>query len=1107
MKDDFVTGKENFKFEMLSALDVFVYCNKPAASPKCKVSPNHISQHLSRPCCSQKIKNKNHYFTAKSNLVLPFSLIHPHQSPNAEQSKSNFSSSPSHQPLPHTLSPTLFLPFHFTCDSQLVRHRKPQVPEMTDAQVTAWLRCAGLSRFAPRFGAACVSENTFLQLSSSDLDALGVDGPADRKRLHDLIAELRRSADMPPRRSTPPRSSTLPTLHQSASRPVLETLSQPNSAVPATSASTNNSLPKSHLTRTTRHIPNPSTHSTPSSIQSAAKDAAQNVKTMRPAKVTVCVRKRPLSRKELASNNADIIVVNQPQSSLYVHELKQKVDLTKYVETHPFAFDRVFGHTMSNVAVYEQTARPLVDALFKGGRGTCFAYGQTGAGKTFTMAGDGHENPGLYTLAVRDLFDRIRRIESEQWRAAEAEGDDDFVPPDPPQVWISFYEIYASKLQDLLNRSGKLECREDSNNEVQIVGLTQRLCEVEEDVLGCIDEGSAARATGVTGANDDSSRSHAVFQIELRNPPSSDETIDANMAIRQNVLRGSQKSQMDAIKKGTEIGRLCFIDLAGSERGIDTASSTRQTRMEGAEINKSLLALKECIRAMDQRKDHTPFRGSKLTQVLKASFMSKNCRTVMIANISPASSNVEHTLNTLRYSDRVKEIKRSGKQSSGADATRNFGGRRATYSSGLGTRGRQSAVILPPANTSSGSDTDAMDVSPPEHLVSEKKPPKSFPDRSATVEDTLLSSQARGLPRRRTATKLRSRPSDASALFPMAAPGVLDRAETSKSREVQPQRRRISRAASQIPTRPSLASSMLPRPPTHKSKISADGNTARSSSGLKRPSPQSSVTDAESTQHESSDEGPEDRIDVRSIVVRQAGAASASGMITRRRAKQLEAQAKVEVDKKPRTRSKSPTEDRPSRTKTTRTKTTRERKEKLTSIVESGRSSDVSLSTDDLSEDEILYSSSDDLVSAVTAAAKMSNAMTAERDAMVADKMDADTEARRSSAKNEKPSRSLVSAPVEPHSLSHSGSPSIVDSVKVQKPEPRKADEKLRSVIRLHHAQIEELMRLTEADVTLINAVENGELDPQDYALKLSVNLSQKVDIVRALQAKAKLLE
>lgn len=106
---------------------------------------------------------------------------------------------------------------------------------------------------------------------------------------------------------------------------------------------------------------------------------------------------------------------------------------------------------------------------------------------------------------------------------------------------------------------------------------------------------------------------------------------------------------------------MSFIDLAGSERGADVSTCDKQTRIDGAEINKSLLQLKECIRALDQGKSHKPFRGSKLTLVLKDSLVG-NCKTVMIGNISPAEGSCEHTLNTLRYADRVKELKKGSKR-------------------------------------------------------------------------------------------------------------------------------------------------------------------------------------------------------------------------------------------------------------------------------------------------------------------------------------------------------------------------------------------------------------------------------------------------------------
>lgn len=108
------------------------------------------------------------------------------------------------------------------------------------------------------------------------------------------------------------------------------------------------------------------------------------------------------------------------------------------------------------------------------------------------------------------------------------------------------------------------------------------------------------------------------------------------------------------------MGKIVLVDLAGSERAAETLSDDKATRIEGAEINKSLLALKECIRALDSGASHTPFRGSKLTQVLRDGLVSDTSRAVMIAAASPSAGCAEHTLNTLRYADRLKGI--SGKR-------------------------------------------------------------------------------------------------------------------------------------------------------------------------------------------------------------------------------------------------------------------------------------------------------------------------------------------------------------------------------------------------------------------------------------------------------------
>ncbi|XP_061624035.1 kinesin-like protein KIF2A isoform X1 [Phyllopteryx taeniolatus] len=331
-------------------------------------------------------------------------------------------------------------------------------------------------------------------------------------------------------------------------------------------------------------------------------------------RICVCVRKRPLNRKELTMKDLDVITIPS-KDVVMVHEPKQKVDLTRFLENQTFRFDYAFDDATTNEIVYRFTARPLVETIFERGMATCFAYGQTGSGKTHTMGGDfsGKNqdcSKGIYALAARDVFLMLKKP---NYKKLEL------------QVYATFFEIYSGKVFDLLNRKTKLRVLEDRKQQVQVVGLQEKEVKCTEDVLKLIDLGNSCRTSGQTSANAHSSRSHAVFQIILR-------------------------------RKGKLHGKFSLIDLAGNERGADTSSADRQTRLEGAEINKSLLALKECIRALGRNKPHTPFRASKLTQVLRDSFIGENSRTCMIATISPGMTSCENTLNTLRYANRVKEF-------------------------------------------------------------------------------------------------------------------------------------------------------------------------------------------------------------------------------------------------------------------------------------------------------------------------------------------------------------------------------------------------------------------------------------------------------------------
>ena len=334
------------------------------------------------------------------------------------------------------------------------------------------------------------------------------------------------------------------------------------------------------------------------------------------SKIRVIVRKRPANRRESAQKDIDIITT-EGRNTIIVKELKNKVDLTKYIEEHRFTFDRAYSDDSSNQEIYEEMLKSMINAAFQKTKITCFAYGQTGSGKTYTMLGNNHikndknpQVPGLYLLSCIDIFSNLKKKEFSNL-----------------EIWVSFYEIYCNKLFDLLNNKNVLQAREDGKGNICIVGLVEKNTKNIQELLDIIDYGLNSRTVGITGANLDSSRSHAILQISIRT------------------------------KQGENYSKISFIDLAGSERAVDTIDTNKKTKIDGAEINKSLLALKECIRALDLEKRHKPFRGSKLTLVLRDSFIG-NCLTLMIANISPCLSCSEHTLNTLRYADRVKELRK-----------------------------------------------------------------------------------------------------------------------------------------------------------------------------------------------------------------------------------------------------------------------------------------------------------------------------------------------------------------------------------------------------------------------------------------------------------------
>jgi len=341
-------------------------------------------------------------------------------------------------------------------------------------------------------------------------------------------------------------------------------------------------------------------------------------------KICICVRKRPISEKEKSKLDHDSITCIS--NSVWIHAAKLRVDgITKYLDHSNFNFDHAFGENSSTEDIYQNTVMPLVDYVLttSGGRATVFAYGQTGSGKTYTMG-------GIQRMVVEDLFMLMEGADD------YGKNEDDFIlRSSKTYVSVSFFELYGGKVVDLLNEKRKLQIYEDGKGEVVVSGLEEFEAQDADQLFQLMERGNALRTTHATDANDTSSRSHSVCQINLRS---------------------KNNSKL--------MGKLSLVDLAGSERGVDTKSNNRLRRAESAEINKSLLALKECIRALDTTTRnqnngaaHVPYRGSKLTMVLKDCFTSKLAKTTMIATVSPGASSADHSINTLRYADRIKEKK------------------------------------------------------------------------------------------------------------------------------------------------------------------------------------------------------------------------------------------------------------------------------------------------------------------------------------------------------------------------------------------------------------------------------------------------------------------
>ncbi|KAK8306316.1 hypothetical protein V6Z11_D03G118900 [Gossypium hirsutum] len=333
------------------------------------------------------------------------------------------------------------------------------------------------------------------------------------------------------------------------------------------------------------------------------------------SRIHVFVRLRPMAKKEKeAGSRCCVKIVNK--KDVYLTEFANENDYLrlKRLKGRHFSFDASFPDSTTQHEVYTTTTAELVEEVLQGRNGSVFCYGATGAGKTYTMLGT-LENPGVMVLAIKDLFTSIR----------QRSFDGNHV------VQLSYLEVYNETVRDLLSPGRPLVLREDKQG-IVAAGITQYRAYSTDEVMALLQRGNQNRTTEPTRANETSSRSHAILQVVVEY-----RVKDALMNIVNRV------------------GKLSLIDLAGSERALATDQRTLRS-LEGANINRSLLALSSCINALVEGKKHIPYRNSKLTQLLKDS-LGGACNTVMIANISPSNLSFGETQNTLHWAYRAKEIR------------------------------------------------------------------------------------------------------------------------------------------------------------------------------------------------------------------------------------------------------------------------------------------------------------------------------------------------------------------------------------------------------------------------------------------------------------------
>ncbi|KAJ8705533.1 hypothetical protein PYW08_012579 [Mythimna loreyi] len=332
--------------------------------------------------------------------------------------------------------------------------------------------------------------------------------------------------------------------------------------------------------------------------------------------VRVVVRVRPMDQREKLDGSYSCVSVDGKNNTVAV----TKNNVTAAEPPRVYAYDAVFDSNTSQMDIYVQTASPIVEEVLKGYNGTIFAYGQTGTGKTYTMAGSNTapELRGIIPNSFAHIFSHI----------AKAKDDEKFL------VCVTYLEIYNEEVRDLLgnNPHQSLEVKERPDIGVFVKDLTGYVVHNADELEKIMAVGNKNRHIGATAMNTESSRSHAIFSITV-----------------ESSKRGSDN------KMHVKMGKLHLVDLAGSERQSKTQATGTRLK-EATKINQSLSVLGNVISALvDGKSTHIPYRNSKLTRLLQDS-LGGNSKTVMIATIGPADTNYVETISTLRYANRAKNI-------------------------------------------------------------------------------------------------------------------------------------------------------------------------------------------------------------------------------------------------------------------------------------------------------------------------------------------------------------------------------------------------------------------------------------------------------------------